>query len=69
MGVAAGQRGRGIGRRLLQAFIDLARRRGWRAVSLSVEDGNRAASLYRGAGFTTVSRAENADTMLLELSA
>jgi GNAT superfamily N-acetyltransferase len=39
MAVVASQRGRGIGRRLLEDLIAAAREKGWRAVSLSVEDG------------------------------
>jgi ribosomal protein S18 acetylase RimI-like enzyme len=67
MAVVASQRGRGIGRRLLEALVGAAREKGWRAVSLSVEDGNRAVELYRGVGFVTVGRVGSSDTMLLEL--
>lgn len=69
MAVVRAQRGRGIGRRLLRSIVDLARQREWRAVSLSVEDGNRAATLYRAAGFRSVNRIGSSDTMLLELRA
>lgn len=51
------------------AWFAVLREKGWRALSLSVEDGNRVAHLYRVAGFRTVVRNENADTMLLELQA
>jgi hypothetical protein len=44
-------------------------REGWRAVSLSVEDGNRVVQLYRAVGFVTVGRVRNSDTMLLDLRA
>lgn len=67
MAVVASWRGRGIGRRLLQALVDAAREQGWRALSLSVEDGNPAVQLYRAAGFTTVGRNGSSDTMLLDL--
>jgi GNAT superfamily N-acetyltransferase len=67
MAVAAPRRGRGIGRRLLEALIAAARDKGWRAVSLSVEDGNRVVQLYRAVGFVTVGRVGNSNTMLLEL--
>lgn len=67
MAVVASWRGRGVGRRLLQALVDAAREQGWRALSLSVEDGNRAAQLYRAAGFTAVGRNGSSDTMLLNL--
>lgn len=69
MAVVASQRGHGIGRRLLQALVDTAGQNGWRALSLSVEDGNRVAHLYRAAGFTRVGRNENSDTMMLDLYA
>src|SRR3954452_22752086 len=67
MAVVAAQRGRGIGRRLLEGLIAGARRRGWRALSLSVEDGNPVAGLYGRTGFVTVARVETSDTMLLDL--
>ena len=47
MAVAPRQRGRGVGSALLAGCIDQARGLGWRAVSLSVEDGNTSArALY-----------------------
>jgi GNAT superfamily N-acetyltransferase len=69
MAVAAHRRGRGIGRRLLEALIAAAREKGWRAVSLSVEDGNRVVQLYRAVGFVPVGRVGHSDTMLLDLRA
>jgi GNAT superfamily N-acetyltransferase len=69
MAVVSAQRGRGIGRRMLESMIELARRRGCRALSLSVEDGNRVARLYRAVGFRPVGRHGNSETMLLELHA
>lgn len=69
MAVAPTHRGRGIGRALLSTMVELAQQQGWRAVSLSVEDGNRVADLYRAAGFQPVGRSENSQTMLLELRA
>jgi GNAT superfamily N-acetyltransferase len=67
MAVIAPQRGRGVGRRLLEALVARARRRGWRALSLSVEDGNQAAELYATVGFETVGRDGNSTVMLLRL--
>ncbi|GIG30277.1 GNAT family N-acetyltransferase [Cellulomonas marina] len=68
MAVAAHARGRGVGTALLSTCVDAGRARGWRAVSLSVEDGNEAARhLYVRHGFVTVGRNGGADTMLLEL--
>jgi GNAT superfamily N-acetyltransferase len=68
MGVSEVHRGRGIGSALLDALIAQARSRGCTALSLSVEDGNRAKMLYLRAGFTVVGRNGNSDTMLLKLA-
>ena len=52
MGVAAEYRGRGIGRRLLQATLAAARTAGFERALLSVYARNvRAQTLYRSAGF------------------
>lgn len=69
MAVVASERGRGIGRRLFEALIISARENVWRALSLSVEDGNPVVRLYRAAGFVTVGRVETSDTMMLDLAA
>jgi GNAT superfamily N-acetyltransferase len=69
MAVITPQRGRGVGRRLLEAIVARASDRGWRALSLSVEDGNRAAELYAGVGFRCVGRNGRSTVMLLEFSA
>jgi ribosomal protein S18 acetylase RimI-like enzyme len=65
--VRAAHRGRGVGGALLDAVLAQARRRGHRAVSLSVEDGNRARRLYERAGFVVVGRSGTSDTMLVHL--
>lgn len=65
MAVAAGWRGRGIGRRLLRAVVAQARAAGRTGVSLSVEAANPARDLYRSEGFRTVRAEENATVMLL----
>lgn len=68
MAVLAGARGRGVGHALLDACVGQVRDRGWRAVSLSVEDGNDVArNLYERAGFEVVGREGGSDTMLLSL--
>lgn len=68
MGVAAARRGQGVGRALLAGCIDQARALGWRALSLSVEDGNTAArALYERNGFAVVGRNGGSDTMLRPL--
>jgi GNAT superfamily N-acetyltransferase len=64
MGVVAAFRGQGVGTRLLAALIREARDRDYRALSLSVEDGNRARALYERAGFVRHSRNGTSDTML-----
>ena len=67
MAVIASQRGRGVGRRLLEALVAQARERRWRALSLSVEDGNQAVELYAAIGFQRVGRNGNSTIMFLEL--
>ncbi|ACZ21852.1 sortase-like acyltransferase [Sanguibacter keddieii DSM 10542] len=68
MGVGAAHRGRGVGSALLAGHLDQARAQGWRALSLSVEDGNVAArALYERHGFVVVGRNGGSDTMLREL--
>ena len=47
---------RGIGRALLQHFIDEAREAGTSRVHLEVRDGNPAVAMYRRAGFKSVGR-------------
>lgn len=50
---------RGIGRRLLEQFIEQARRDKAGRVHLEVRDGNRALSIYLSAGFSAVGRRRN----------
>ena len=69
MGVVPAFRGRGVGTRLLAALILEARDRNYPALSLSVEDGNRARALYERAGFVCHSRNGNSDTLLLNMAA
>jgi ribosomal protein S18 acetylase RimI-like enzyme len=61
-------RGQGLGTALLEQLLDEARSRRVRAISLSVEDDNRARHLYERTGFVVVGRNGGSDTMLLELS-
>lgn len=68
MAVARAHHGRGVGSALLAGCIEQARALGWRALSLSVEDGNTAARrLYGRHGFVTVGRNGDSDTMLRRL--
>lgn len=62
--VVAGWRGRGVGSVLLEAVVQAATERGVTAVSLSVETGNPARSLYAAHGFREVSRGLGSVTML-----
>ena len=67
IGVSPQRRGRGIGTRLLEALVDVARGDGQRAISLSVEPDNPALQLYERTGFVRVADDGGAWTMLLEL--
>jgi len=49
-------RGQGIGRRLLERFVQAARARGATRLFLEMREGNAAESLYRAAGFVNVGR-------------
>ena len=52
-------RRRGIGKLLLERFVDVATRRGAGRLHLEVRDGNQAIKLYSSAGFTEVGRRRN----------
>lgn len=54
LGTRAELRGRGIGRALLEALIELAQEQGYEALSLSVERSNAALRLYERLGFQDV---------------
>jgi ribosomal protein S18 acetylase RimI-like enzyme len=55
IGVATRQRGRGLGNKLLSAFLEASRAKGYYSVVLSVEKENSSAiSLYEKAGFKIV---------------
>ena len=49
-------RRRGVGRKLLQQFLEMARHEGTSRVHLEVRDGNPAVVMYRNAGFHAVGR-------------
>jgi len=49
-------RGKGIGRALIERFIDAARLRGTERLFLEMRDGNPAERLYRATGFEPVGR-------------
>lgn len=59
LAVRRGAQGRGIGRRLLEHFVQKATARGADRLHLEVREGNRAARLYMAAGFQIVGRRRN----------
>lgn len=59
LGVLDSHRRRGIGRRLLDDFLERARNNGVARVHLEVRDGNPAVEMYRNAGFSPVGRRRN----------
>ena len=68
IGVAAGWRGRGVGRALLRAIAGQARARGIARISLSVERKNYAQRLYLSEGYRVVdSSGAQSDTMIKDL--
>ena len=55
IGTASNQRKQGLGRKLLNAFIEASRSAGYRLVVLSVETDNKPAiTLYEKSGFKTI---------------
>ena len=62
-------RGLGVGTALLRALISHARAEGCSALSLSVEQDNRAVHLYERTGFVRVDRVGNSWTMRLDVRA
>jgi ribosomal protein S18 acetylase RimI-like enzyme len=65
VGVLPAYRGRSLGTQLMRSLIVHARADGDAALSLSVEQDNRALALYRRLGFEIVARSGNAWTMRL----
>lgn len=59
LAVAPPFRRRGIGRKLLQHFLDLAQEAGAGRVHLEVREGNPAVAMYRRAGFSIAGRRRN----------
>lgn len=59
LAVAPAAQGRGVGRKLLQHFVDDAKKNGVSTVHLEVRDGNRAVRVYEAAGFVQTNRRRN----------
>ena len=68
MAVVPSRRGQGTGAALLTALIDRARKDGFPALSLSVEDATAQVSFYERQGFEKVKKVGNAWTMRLDLA-
>lgn len=56
LAVAGGAQGRGIGKALLDGFIEAGRKGGLGRLHLEVRDGNRAVEFYRRNGFAQIGR-------------
>lgn len=67
IGVRPIWRAHGVGRALLQALGDQARSAGYGRLSLSVQHGNHAETLYRSEGFIVVEVGELRDIMVKRL--
>ena len=67
IGVRPIWRAHGVGRALLQRLTDHARAQGVARISLSVERGNFAVSLYRSEGFAVTRAGHGRDTMVKRL--
>lgn len=67
IGVRPIWRAHGVGRALLQRLCDQAKAEGFARVSLSVERGNFASTLYRSEGFAVTHAGIGRDTMVKRL--
>lgn len=67
IGVRPIWRAHGVGRLLLQRLCDHARDQGFGRISLSVERGNFATTLYRSEGFAVTQSGMGRDTMVKRL--
>ncbi len=67
IGVLPANHSKGVGRMLILALIELARRERVEAISLSVDPANYALRLYESVGFTRVSESGTSLTLVLDL--
>lgn len=65
--VTAEWRGQGVGRALLRAAHQQARRAGTTTISLSVERTNPARRLYLAEGYRTIESGRDSDTMIVKV--
>ena len=65
--VVPSRRGKGFGHELMTGLLQRAKHAGYELMSLSVEKGSPAVSLYERYGFRRVSESEDALTMAAEL--
>lgn len=68
IGVRPIWRAHGVGRALLQHLVEHARSQGFARLSLSVERGNFAVTLYRSEGFAVTTAGRGRDTMVKRLN-
>jgi ribosomal protein S18 acetylase RimI-like enzyme len=66
--VVSARRSKGVGRTLLRALIEIARRDGHRALSLSVSPSNYARAFYEAEGFHKVGESGTSWTLMLRLN-
>jgi ribosomal-protein-alanine N-acetyltransferase len=59
LAVRRAMQGRGVGKMLLERFVEAARDRGAARLHLEVREGNHALSLYEQAAFTLIGRRRN----------
>ncbi len=67
MAVISDFRNHGIGTRLMQRFLQQARKKGYHSVSLSVDMRNRAFDFYKRMGFIIVEETNGSATMKKQL--